>query len=142
MLTSSSSVGCGPQRVLLDTADTGAVGETNADVTRFSPASSPGVFDDEVVGAVADSKDGVVKVGAAAGSGDDTGAVALEDASVGLNSDRDGSLLDGALESRGRFGGNVGVGGNRDGTTGGLAGSFGTLVRVLALSLHGVPLSV
>lgn len=101
--------------LLLDTADTLAINGGDLDVTLITPAGAPRVSDDVVllarggISAVADSSDGVVKVGTAGGGVEDTGLVHLEDELVGLNGD--GSWLegDGGLEGRDGVGLDVGV---------------------------------
>jgi len=88
--------------VLLDTADTSAGLDTDSDVTLITPPGVPRVLDEVVLntveGTVADSKDGVVEVGTARSTGDDTRLVALEDGSIGLNGDGNGLLVKSRLE--------------------------------------------
>jgi len=117
----NDSVGIRVESVLLDTADTIAVGDTDSDVTLITPPGVPRVLDEvvggTVEGTVADSEDGVVEGGTAGGSSDDTRFVILEDGSVGLNGDRNGLLVEGRLESRGGFFRNGSVGGSTNATS-------------------------
>lgn len=77
----------------------------------------------------------MVERSSALGRVEDSSLVALEDRSVGLDGDGDWSLLDGGLEGSNGFGSNGVVGGGRDVSGDGLAGSvFG---GVWPLSLGG-----
>jgi len=97
-----------------------------------------------VEGAVADSEDGVVKVGTAGSTGDDTRLVVLEDRSVGLNGDGNGLLVEGGLELGGRLSGDGGVGFSTNTASVGssLAGTVSAGVPVVRLVGEMVGLSV
>ena len=68
----------GVRRVVLDTADTDTVGDTDLDVTMVTPVPAPGVLDNVEVGAVTNSEDGVVGRGSAVRGGDDTSRVVFK----------------------------------------------------------------
>jgi len=106
------SVGGGLSRLHLDAADTGAVGDLEADVAILTVGGAPRVLYlvvlNAVLNAVADSENTVVEVGAAAiGGADDTALVALEDALVGLDGNGDGALGDLGLEGLRALGGHI-----------------------------------
>ena len=135
---SSRSGGGGVDGDLLDTADTNAISEADSDIARLTPAGAPGVSDDVVVSAVANSGDGVVKSGTAGGSSDDTTGVVAEDVGGSINGHRHGAGVDGGLEGGKALGGDLGVRGGGDLAIGGvvLAGLVSGVVRVAALVLE------
>jgi len=131
---------------LVDTADTGALGHTDSDVSSVTPGGVPGVTDDVVtliaLVTVANSLDGVIKLGWAAISlGDDTRGVSHEDVVAGGDSDGDGSLLNASLDGVG-VGRALSVSRGVGDTFSGVIGASGLLtsgargVRVVRLS-HG-----
>ena len=117
------SVGVWPDGDLLDTANTlSRFLGGNSDVSRFSPAGSPGVSDNvvllSVLGSVSDGSDGVVEGGSRAlGGRDNTTGVVHESVLLGIDSDGNWSLLDGGLQGRGRVGRNFVNVGDRDNST-------------------------
>jgi len=121
-ISGNSSVGLWPGGRHLDTADTITVLNSKSDVSRFSPGGSPGVSDDVVVlsvlGSPSDGNDTVVELGSASGSGNNTTSVVLEWSLVGLNSNRDWSVLEGSLEGGGGSNLNVSVSGGGNNTVG------------------------
>lgn len=84
--------------------DTAHVVHANLDVALVAPGRGPRVLDEEVfisiLGSVADGEHTVVELGSAS-RGEDTGVVGLEGTLVGLDSDRDGLLVEGSLERLG-----------------------------------------
>jgi len=107
----------------LDTADTSSVGDTDSDVTLFSPSGGPGVLDDVVftlgrVNTITDSEDTMIEGSTAGGGGNDTTSVLMEDWLVGLDGNRDWSGLEGSLEGISGSWGNIIVGLNLDNTLG------------------------
>jgi len=147
-LIRNDSVGGRVESVLLDTADTGTVLNTDSDVTLITPPGVPRVLNEVVVntveGTVADSKDGVVKRGTAGSTSDDTRLVVLEDRSVGLNGDGNGLLVEGGLELGGGLSGDGGVGFSTNTASVGssLAGTVSAGVLVVRLVGEVVGLSV
>ena len=148
-----SVLGNGVEGLLLDTADTLAIDGGDLDVTLITPAGAPRVTDDVVVlagggiGAIADSGDGVVEVGAAGGGVHDTGLVHLEDELVGLDGDGGGGSGNGGLELGNGVSLDVVVGRDEDLLLGGVglagAGDTGSRgVGVVSLELLGGLLEV
>jgi hypothetical protein len=141
------SVGGWPERLLLDTTDTGTFNGGDVDVSWQSPCGTPWVSDDVVVysslGSVSDSGDGVIEGGSASGSVKDSTGVSLESRSVGLNGDGCWSLSNSSLQLGDRVGWDVLVG--DDVVGGGLLVSTGSVsggVSVLRLVLSIVGLEV
>jgi hypothetical protein len=147
-LIRNDSVGGRVERVLLDTADTSTVLDTDSDVTLITPPGVPRVLDEVVgntiEGTVADSEDGVVEAGTTRSTGDDTRLVVLEDGSVGLNGDGNGLLVEGGLELGGGLLGDKGVrfSTNTASVLTLLAGSISASVSVVRLVSEVVGLSV
>jgi len=144
-----------------DTADTGfladdagAVSLSEEDVSRLSPASTPGVTDNPVGSrggiVVAFESDGVIELSATSG-GEDTGGVGLEGHLVGLDGNGHGGGLKGVLHlshdgcgvscvCNGRIGGDLGntlAGGVFASLVLGSVGVVG--VGLLSVSLQVVP---
>ena len=146
-----SSVSGGLGWLDLDTADTITIDDLEADIAGFTPAGAPRVLDSVVLdtlvrGAIADSEDTVVEVGAATiRSHDDTAGVSLEDSLVGLDGDGDGSLDELSLEGLGAGWGDINVGGGTNDTLGGVilaaGGAQPSVVGVVILGLERVALS-
>ena len=87
------SVNLGVEGVLLDTADTDAVGEGKSYVARLSPGTTPGVSDDESIGGETNSGDSVVELSAAAVvSANDTTSVVHEDVGLSAEGHGDGTV--------------------------------------------------
>eukprot|EP00047_Mylnosiga_fluctuans_P019227 m.80297 g.80297 ORF g.80297 m.80297 type:complete len:442 (-) comp8035_c0_seq2:29-1354(-) len=110
----------------VDTADArGTLVLGHEDVTLQTPGGAPGVLDDPVVlaggGAVADSEDTMVQLGAASRL-EDTGLVELEGGLVSLDGDGDGLLGDGSNELSLLVLGDIGVGGDLADDLGSLGG--------------------
>lgn len=87
----------------LDTANSSAILNGHLHVALISPGGAPRVLHEPVLlatlSAVADEEDSVVKLSTACGVVKDATAVGLEARFVGLNSDRDGLLVEGRLQS-------------------------------------------
>jgi len=93
----------GVERSHLATAHTSSTSDSESDVTRLTPAGTPGVLNEVELGTVlltpTDNDDGVVKGSTArAGVGEDTTAVTVEVSGASINGDGDRLLLDGILE--------------------------------------------
>ena len=119
-----SLVGSGVERSVLDTADTLTVSDGELDVALVTPGGVPRVLDEPVVktggliGAIADSEDGVIESSAAVGGVEDTGGVGLEDHLVGLDGDSERLLLKGGLHLGGGSSADGGPLGDIDGSLG------------------------
>lgn len=114
-------ISCGCSEVddvgrFLDSADTFSADLGYSHVAGLTPGSSPGVSHDPValvaVASVADNTDGVIERGTTSGVVEDTGSVSGEDASVGLDEDRDGLLGDSGLHGADAVGRDHSVGGS------------------------------
>lgn len=107
--------------MLLDTADTLSVLNTDSDVTLITPPGVPRVLDEVVrstiQSTVTNSEDGVVKRVTTGGSSDDTRVVVLVDRSVSLNGDGNGLLVKSGLELGGGVSFNGGVAGGTNTTS-------------------------
>lgn len=92
------------RRCQLDAADAGAFDGSNLDVSLIAPSSAPGVSDNVVLlttfASIANSCDGVIELSSACAGVEDAALILLEDRFVGLDGDRDDTLVDGGLESR------------------------------------------
>merc|ERR1719499_847229 len=99
----ADGVGCIPGKTTFALAGVLVAVLANSDVSRLTPANSPGVLDLPVrlpgrgLGAVADDQNSVVERGAAV-AGEHTRGVQLEGHLVGLNRDGNRALGDGSLE--------------------------------------------
>ena len=89
------SVGRGPNRDLLDAADTVSIAiAANLEVTIVTPLLAPRVanqivIDTVLIGTVANAGDGMVELGSAVAGSDHTGFVVSELGRIGIDSDRD-----------------------------------------------------
>ena len=96
--------------ILIDTADTITFSNTNLNVASIAPGGAPRILYEPilltggVVSAIADGKHGVVNIGAAAISSNDTACVLLVNILISLNSDGDGTLFDGINHGQGIVG--------------------------------------
>jgi len=92
------SVGGDDVRVVLRSANTLTFYGSELDVTLISPASTPGVSDDPVVdtvlGTPTDSGDGVVDLGTAGSTSEDTASVELEGRAASSKSNSNNTLFD------------------------------------------------
>merc|ERR1719359_530666 len=120
----------------VDAASVAALGDL--DVAVVSPALSPRVLHLERVAVIADGKDTVIKVGAAA-AGEDTARVHLERHLVSLNGNRHWSVRDGGLQGVGALADALVAGDSTLGDGGGvrrLAGTVAGGVWVGGFSCH------
>jgi len=112
-------------------SDTALV-EGHLNIARVTPASTPGVLDEDVVSSVfvtiADGEDTVVKVGSTSGS-DDTTVVHLEGGLIGFDGNGDWALSNGSLEL---IGGGLNIVEGGDGT------NSGALVSVASTTSGGI----
>jgi hypothetical protein len=83
---------------LVDTTDASTTGDSDSDITTFSPSCAPWVLDNPVVVSISDDEHGVVVVGSAGTWGDDSTSVSLEDSLISLDGDGNGSLVDSSLK--------------------------------------------
>lgn len=77
--------------LVLDTTDTSTIGNTDSDISFFSPCGSPGVLDDPIslgsFDTVSNSKDGMIERGSTGSSiSNNTSGVLMEYWLVSLNS--------------------------------------------------------
>jgi len=141
------SVGGRVRGVGLDTTAASTIFNTDSDVTFVTPSGSPGVLDHVVIGtvqrSVTNGKNSVV-MGLTATRADNTRLVVRENASVGLNGDRNRLFGNSGLKLRGGILGDSMVRGNGDVTLRrfSFAGTISSCVRVVRLQHHGVRFSV
>jgi len=131
--------------VLLDTADTKTINNTNSDVTLITPPGVPGVLDEVVFNTVqntvSDGENSVVELFTAS-SGENTRGVGLESVLVSLNGDSNGLLGNSGLELSGASGWDGDERFDTDDTVLVTAGRINTLVWVVSLVVELVSLGV
>jgi len=122
--------------------------ESDSDVALIAPPDGPGVSDDEEVstifGTVADSGNGMVDIGSAKVTVQDTLSVELEGVAVAVDRDSDWLLLDSGFHLGLALWWEGGVSVNTEDSLGlvGLAVIVGTSILVIGLSLKWISLGI
>lgn len=97
-----SVLGGGVHRLGLNSTDSCSAANADLDVALVAPGWTPRVLDKIVfsaaLSAVSDSEHAVIEVLTAAGAGEYTGGVVLEDGLVSFDGDRDGPFGEGILK--------------------------------------------